>query len=286
MVEKGKVMSSRTWWKVAQIAAVLPVLALLASCAHMGHRNNTALARKVWSLEQRLAQLEQRDTGTADVEAVKADIQALAAKVGQLGTPAIASPVFDETLVAEIAGRQVAATVERSIRQLRAEFENKIRAMGSGFAARAARDRQPRGGKPRGGKPPARDSRRPQPQKMTSEQIILRKTEQIAQRAGLAEEQARELGKIMIASRQGFQQLKEQYLAKEITKEEYNQARRDARQKDLEAKEQFLADLDADQRKMLEKVLRVKRPGKREKKGGADKQKRRGKKKGRRPNEK
>ena len=265
-------MSSRTWWKVAQVAAVLPVLALLASCVQLVPQNNAALDRQVQSLEQRVAQLEQRGAGT-DVEALRATLQALAAKVGQMGAPAALPPAFDEA--------RVAAIVERSTRRLRAEFVDKMRAV-AGFAGRASR-----GGQPRGGQPPAR-GRRPQPQKMTMEQIISRKTEQIAQRAGLGAEQAQALGKLMMAYRQGLEQIREKLKAKEITREEYHKAAREAHRKDLEAKEQFLADLDVNvnQREVLEKVLGMKRPGKREKKAGADKQRRWGKKKGRRAEEK
>lgn len=267
-------MSSRTWWKVAQVAAVFPVLALLASCVLVGQPYNAASDHKVRSLEQRVALLEQRDAGT-DVEAVRAELQALAAKVGQFSAPL----ALDEAQVAAIAERQAAATVERSIRRFRAELADKRRAMGSGFAGRATRDRQP----------PARETRRPQPQKMTMEQRLLRKTEMIAQRAGLGAEQAQALGKIMMASWQGNEQLnkqlKEKFKAKEITREEYIQARKEARRKDLEVKKQFVADLDVNQREVLERALGLKRPGKREKKADAEKQKRRGKKKGRRAEE-
>ena len=268
-------MSSRTWWKVAQVAAILPVLAVLASCVLVGQPYNAASDHKVRSLEQRVAQLEQRNSGT-DIEAVKATLQALAAKVGQMGAPAALPPAFDEARVAKI--------VERSMRRLRAEFADKMRAVGSGFAGRASR-----GGQPRGGQPPARDTRRPQPQKMTMEQRILRKTEMIAQRVGLAEEQTKMLGKIMMASWQSNEQLnkqlKEKFKAKEITRAEYIQARKDARRKDREVKEQFMANLEVNQREVLEKVWGLKRPGKQEKKAGAEKQKRRGKKKGRRAEE-
>ena len=56
----------------------------------------------------------------------------------------------------------------------------------------------------------------------------------------------------------------------------------EARRKDMAAKERFLADLPANQREILEQALGMKRPGKREKKAGAEKQKKRGKIKGRR----
>ena len=117
---------------------------------------------------------------------------------------------------------------------------------------------------------------------MTAEQIISRKTEQIAQKAGLAAEQAQALGKILMAYRQSTEQIRERLEAKEITREGYHRAEKDARRKDLEAKKQFLADLDlqGNQAEFLEKVLGLKRPGKRDKKAGADRQKRRGKKKG------
>ena len=261
-------MYSRTRWKVAQVAVVLSALVLFASCGQQTEQETAALAQEVEALNQRVAQLEQRDTGTA-VEAIKESLQALAVKVGQVSAPATAPPAFDEVRVVEVAKLQAAVTVEQSMRQLRAELGNKIRAMEKSIAA--ARVRQPQAGAERG-KPM---------QKMTPEQKVIQKAEKIAKKANLAAEQVQALGKIRLANWQDVQQIKQKSKAEEITKEESRQAMREARLKYSEVMEQFLAGLDAQQRETLEKDLRSKKRAKK-----ADgKRKKRGKKKDRQAKE-
>ena len=126
-------MWSRKRWKVRRVAVVFSALVLFASCGQQTGQETAALAQKVEALNQRVAQLEQRDTGTA-VEAVKESLQALAAKVGQVSAPAPAPLAFDEARVVEVAKLQAAVTVEQSMRQLRAEGH-----AGAGIAARRGR---------------------------------------------------------------------------------------------------------------------------------------------------
>ena len=260
-------MSSKTGWNVVWVAFILSALVLFASCGQQTEQETAALAQEVEALKQRMAQLEQRDTGTA-VEAVKENLPALAAKVGQVSAPATAPPDFDEARVMAVAKLQAAITVEQSMRQLRAELGNKMRAIEDSIAA--ARDRQPQAGA--GGRKPK--------QKMTPEQKFIQKAEKIAQKADLAAEQAQALGKIMLAYWQDGRQNRERVKAKEITKEEYRQAARDVRRKYGDAIQQYLADLNAQQREALEKALKLKRTGKRVKKGNEEGRGKRDRKKG------
>lgn len=256
-------MSSKTGWNVVWVAFILSALVLFASCGQQTEQETAALAQEVEALKQRMAQLEQRDTGTA-VEAVKENLPALAATVGQVSAP----PDFDEARVMAVAKLQAAITVEQSMRQLRAELGNKMRAMEDSIAA--ARDRQPQAGA-KGRKPK---------QKMTPEQKFIQKAEKIAKKADLAAEQAQALGKIMLAYWQGGRQNRGRVKAEEITKEEYRQAARDVRRKYGDAIQQYLADLNAQQREALEKALKLKRTRKRDKKGNEEGREKRDKKKG------
>lgn len=117
-----------------------------------------------------------------------------------------------------------------------------------------------------------------QKQKLTPEQRIGRWSERIAKKANLTAEQAQALGKIRLARLQDIQQMSKRIKAKEITKEESRQVKKEARRKYLEAIEPFLAGLDAHQRDTIEKDLLSKRGNKKT----DGKQKKRGKKKDRR----
>ena len=117
---------------------------------------------------------------------------------------------------------------------------------------------------------------RPKPKKqMTPEQRIGRWSERIAKKANLTAEQAQALGKIRLARLQDIQQISKRIKAKEITKEESRQVKKEARRKYLAAIEPFLAGLDAHQRDTIEKDLLSKKGNKKT----DGKQKKRGKKK-------